>query len=216
MDLKVLITAGPTYEPLDPVRFIGNHSSGKMGYALAEAWAAVGAQVTLVSGPTALPDPVSPLIETIRVMTGAEMYAAAARVAPGCRVWVFAAAVADYRPAEVSGTKIKKHGERLTLELVRNVDIAATLGATKRPGEQFSLGFALETHDELTHAQAKLRSKQFDLVVLNSLADAGAGFRHDTNRVTLIDATGITPLPLMAKTAVAAEIVAAVQARLAR
>jgi phosphopantothenoylcysteine decarboxylase / phosphopantothenate---cysteine ligase len=211
----VLITAGPTHEALDPVRFLGNHSTGKMGYALAEAFATAGAEVVLVSGPTALPTPTNPAIRTIRVMSGREMLAAAQAVAPDCAVWVFAAAVADYRPAEVSPTKIKKSGDRLTLELVKNVDVAATLGATKRPGEQFSVGFALETNDELAHAQGKLRSKNFDLIILNSLADPGAGFAHDTNLVTLIDAGGVTPLPLQLKTSVAQEIVAAVRARFA-
>ena len=132
----ILLTAGPTYEPLDPVRFLGNRSTGKMGYALAEAFAAVGATVTLVSGPTWLPDPPHPAIRTVRVETAAQMFAAAAEVAPAARVWVFAAAVADYRPARVAAEKIKKAGDTLTLELVKNVDIAATLGQTKR-AEQF-------------------------------------------------------------------------------
>ncbi len=213
--LRVLITAGPTHEALDPVRFIGNHSTGKMGYALADAFAAAGADVMLISGPTALPDPTHPAIRIVRVVSGREMLAAAEAVAPDCAVWVFAAAVADYRPAEVSATKIKKSGDRLMLELVKNVDVAATLGAGKRPGEQFSVGFALETNDELAHAQGKLRNKNFDMVVLNSLADPGAGFAHDTNRVTLVDAAGVVPLPLQLKTSVAQEIVAAVQTRFA-
>ncbi len=209
---RVLITAGPTHEALDPVRFIGNHSTGKMGYALAEAWAETGALVTLVSGPTALPDPAHPSIRTVRVASGREMLAACQAVAGTCDVWVFAAAVADYRPAEVSPTKIKKAGERLTLELVKNVDVAATLGQTKRAG-QFSVGFALETNDELTHARAKLVSKNFDLVVLNSLADPGAGFAHDTNLVTFVTPDGAVALPLLPKTEVARQIVAAVLAR---
>ena len=142
--LHVLLTAGPTYEPLDPVRFLGNRSTGKMGYALAEAFAAHGADVTLVSGPSQLPDPASPRIRTVRVETAAEMFAAAAEVAEKADVWVFAAAVADYRPAHIAVDKIKKSGETLTLELVKNVDIAATLGQRKR-AEQFAVGFALET-----------------------------------------------------------------------
>lgn len=210
----VLVTAGPTYEALDPVRFISNHSTGKMGYAIAEAFAAMGAAVTLVSGPTNLPDPADPNIQTVRVTSGREMLAAAERVASVADVWVFAAAVADYRPAEVAATKIKKKSDHLTLELVRNVDIAATLGATKRAGEQFSVGFALETDDELNHAQAKLRNKNFDLVVLNSLADAGAGFRHDTNKITLVDARGVVAFPLKSKADVADDIVRAVLGRL--
>jgi phosphopantothenoylcysteine decarboxylase/phosphopantothenate--cysteine ligase len=214
--MRVLLTAGPTYEPLDPVRFIGNHSTGKMGYALAEAFAAIGADVTLVSGPTHLPDPTHPRIRTQRVETADQMYAAAAALAPTADVWVFAAAVADYKPAQVAVEKIKKAGDTLTLELVKNVDIAATLGKTKRP-EQFSVGFALETNNEEAHAQDKLRRKNFDLVVLNSLRDAGAGFRHDTNKVTLLDARGESRIfEVKPKAEVARDIVAAVLARLPR
>ncbi|MCR5887018.1 phosphopantothenoylcysteine decarboxylase [Hymenobacter sp. J193] len=212
--MRVLLTAGPTYEPLDPVRFIGNHSTGKMGYALAEAFAAAGADVTLISGPTNLPDPTHPRIRTMRVQTAAEMYAAAATEAPIADVWVFAAAVADYRPATVAPEKIKKSGDTLTLELVKNVDIAATLGKTKRP-EQFSVGFALETEHEEEHALGKLRRKNFDLVVLNSLRDAGAGFQHDTNKVTLLAADGQkTIFGLKPKAAVAHDIVQAVLTRI--
>ena len=214
--MRVLITAGPTYEPLDPVRFIGNHSTGKMGYALAEAFAAAGAEVTLISGPSSLPNPAHPHVETTRVNTADQMYAAAAAVAPQADVWVFAAAVADYKPAQVAEQKIKKAGDTLTLELVKNVDIAATLGKTKRP-TQFSVGFALETNDEETHARDKLRRKNFDLVVLNSLRDAGAGFRHDTNKVTLLDARGQTRIfEVKPKAEVARDIVEAVLARLPR
>lgn len=213
--MRVLLTAGPTYEPLDPVRFIGNHSTGKMGYALAETFAAAGAQVDLVSGPTHLPDPSHPRIRTQRVQTAAEMYAAAAALAPQADVWVFAAAVADYRPAHVAENKIKKAGDTLTLELVKNIDIAATLGQGKRP-EQFSVGFALETDNELAHALDKLRRKNFDLVVLNSLRDAGAGFRHDTNKITLLEASGrATSFDLKPKAEVARDIVHTVLARLA-
>jgi phosphopantothenoylcysteine decarboxylase/phosphopantothenate--cysteine ligase len=214
--MRVLITAGPTYEPLDPVRFIGNHSTGKMGYALAETFAAEGAGVTLISGPTHLPDPASPAIRTVRVQTADEMYQAAAAEAAAADVWVFAAAVADYKPAHVAENKIKKAGETLTLELVKNVDIAAELGKTKRP-EQFSVGFALETENEQLHALDKLRRKNFDLVVLNSLRDAGAGFRHDTNKITLLAADGqATIFDLKSKTEVARDIVQAVLLRLSR
>ncbi|MBC6697845.1 phosphopantothenoylcysteine decarboxylase domain-containing protein [Hymenobacter puniceus] len=214
--MRVLLTAGPTYEPLDPVRFIGNHSTGKMGYALAEAFAAIGADVTLISGPTNLPNPTHPHISTQRVETADQMYAAAAVVAPAADVWVFAAAVADYKPAQVAVEKIKKAGDTLTLELVKNVDIAATLGKSKRP-EQFSVGFALETNNEEAHALDKLRRKNFDLVVLNSLRDAGAGFRHDTNKVTLLDARGESRIfEVKPKAEVARDIVAAVLARLPR
>ena len=212
--MHVLITAGPTYEPLDPVRFLGNRSTGKMGYALAEAFAAEGADVTLISGPSALPDPASLRIRTVRVETAAQMFAAATAVAAAADVWVFAAAVADYRPAQVATEKIKKAGETLTLELVKNVDIAATLGQGKR-AEQFAVGFALETTNELAHAQDKLRRKNFDLVVLNSLRDAGAGFGHDTNKVTVLDAVGqIVNFELQSKADVARGLVRLILARL--
>ena len=212
--MRVLLTAGPTYEPLDPVRFLGNRSTGKMGYALAEAFAAAGADVTLVSGPSHLPDPASPRINTVRVETAAEMYAEAAKVAVVADVWVFAAAVADYRPVNIVAEKIKKSGETLTLELVKNVDIAATLGQCKRP-EQFAVGFALETTNELAHAQDKLHRKNFDLVVLNSLRDAGAGFGHDTNKVTVLDAAGqIVNFELQSKADVARGLVSLILSRL--
>ena len=211
--MRVLLTAGPTYEPLDPVRFLGNRSTGKMGYALAEAFAATGAAVTLVSGPTALPAPASPLIATVRVETARQMHEAAAQAAPGADIWVFAAAVADYRPATVAEEKIKKAGDTLTLELVKNVDIAATLGQSKR-AEQFAVGFALETTNELAHAQAKLHRKNFDLVVLNSLRDAGAGFGHDTNKVTVLDRTGrVLNFELQAKTELARALVSLILTR---
>ncbi|OON65886.1 phosphopantothenoylcysteine decarboxylase [Hymenobacter sp. CRA2] len=214
--MHVLLTAGPTYEPIDPVRFIGNHSTGKMGYALAETFAENGFQVTLVSGPTNLSIS-HPAVQVVRVQTAQEMYEAAAAVAPAADVWVFAAAVADYRPRTVAAEKIKKRDdgtdETLTIELVKNVDIAATLGQTKRP-EQFSVGFALETQDELLNAQGKLRRKRFDLVVLNSLRDAGAGFRHDTNKITLVEADRVTTFDLKPKADVARDIVSAILARL--
>ena len=213
--MHVLLTAGPTYEPLDPVRFLGNRSTGKMGYALAEALAARGADVTLVSGPSHLPAPASPRIRPVRVETAAEMFAAAAEVAERTDIWIFAAAVADYRPAYVAVDKIKKSGETLTLELVKNVDIAATLGKRKRP-EQFAVGFALETTNELAHAHDKLRRKNFDLIVLNSLRDAGAGFGHDTNKVTVLDAAGqIVNFELQSKADVARGLVSLILARLA-
>jgi phosphopantothenoylcysteine decarboxylase/phosphopantothenate--cysteine ligase len=213
--MRVLLTAGPTYEPLDPVRFLGNRSTGKMGYALAEAFAEVGAEVTLISGPVALPPSASPLIKTIRVETAQQMYEAAAQVATTADVWVFAAAVADYRPATVAAEKIKKAGDTLTLELVKNVDIAAALGQSKRP-EQFAVGFALETTNELAHATDKLHRKNFDLVVLNSLRDTGAGFGHDTNKVSVLDRAGqVLNFELQAKTELARVLVQLIQARFA-
>ena len=212
--MRVFLTAGPTYEPLDPVRFLGNRSTGKMGFALAEAFAAQGADVTLISGPSHLPDPSSPRIRTVRVETAAEMFAAASAVAAKADVWVFAAAVADYRPAQVAVDKIKKAGDTLTLELMKNVDIAATLGQHKR-AEQFAVGFALETTNELAHAQDKLRRKNFDLIVLNSLRDAGAGFGHDTNKVTVLDTAGqIVSFELQSKADVARGLVSLILARL--
>jgi phosphopantothenoylcysteine decarboxylase/phosphopantothenate--cysteine ligase len=184
-----------------------------MGYALAEAFAAEGAEVTLVSGPTSLPDPVHPRITTQRIQTADEMYAAAAAVAAEADIWVFAAAVADYKPRQMAENKIKKDGDTLTLELVKNVDIAGTLGHTKR-SEQYSVGFALETNNEQAYALDKLRRKNFDLVVLNSLRDAGAGFRHDTNKVTLLEAGGqMTTFELKPKADVARDIVETVLAR---
>lgn len=209
--MRVLITAGPTYEPIDPVRFIGNHSTGKMGYALAEAFADRGANVTLISGPTQLRLQ-HPLVEVVAVQTADEMYTAAAKIAPQADVWVFAAAVADYKPRSMAAEKIKKDDDTLTLELVKNVDIAATLGQQKRP-EQYSVGFALETNNEEAHARAKLERKNFDLIVLNSLRDAGAGFGHDTNKVTLLTAGGqMTTFKLKPKAEVARDIVQTVLA----
>lgn len=213
--MHVLLTAGPTYEPLDPVRFLGNRSTGKMGYALAEAFAEADADVTLISGPVHLVAPASARIRTVRVETAQQMFEAAAQAAPAANVWVFAAAVADYRPAVVALEKIKKDGETLTLELVKNVDIAATLGQTKRP-EQFAVGFALETTNELTHALGKLQRKNFDLVVLNSLRDAGAGFGHDTNKVSVLDRAGqVLNFELQAKTELARVLVQLIQSRFA-
>lgn len=184
-----------------------------MGYALAEAFAAAGATVALISGPTHLPDPLHPAIGTMRVETAAEMFAAAAAVADAADIWVFAAAVADYRPAAVAREKIKKSGETMTLELVKNVDIAYTLGQRKRP-EQFAVGFALETTNELAHAQDKLRRKGFNLIIMNSLRDAGAGFGHDTNKVTVLDQAGaVLNFELKNKTDLAVDLVAVVLAR---
>ncbi|WP_317129700.1 phosphopantothenoylcysteine decarboxylase [Hymenobacter jejuensis] len=211
--MRVLITAGPTYEPIDPVRFIGNHSTGKMGYALAEAFAETGAHVTLISGPTQLTVQHA-AIQKVEVETADQMFAAATAAAPEADIWVFAAAVADYKPRHVAENKIKKAGDTLTLELVKNVDIAATLGRTKRP-EQFSVGFALETINEEAHAREKLERKNFDLIVLNSLRDNGAGFRHDTNKVTLLEAGGqMSIFELKPKAEVARDIVRTVLARL--
>ena len=213
--MRVLLTAGPTYEPLDPVRYLGNRSTGKMGYALAEAFALRGADVALVSGPTHLPDPSNPRVRIRRVETAAEMLAVAEKAAEEADIWVFAAAVADYRPAQIATEKIKKMGDTLTLALVKNVDIALALSQNKRP-EQFSVGFALETTNELAHAQAKLHRKGFDLIVLNSLRDPGAGFGHDTNKVTVLDAAGeVVTFELQSKADVARGLVDLILARAA-
>lgn len=180
---KALVTAGPTYEAIDPVRFVGNHASGKMGIAIAETLADTGADTTLLLGPGALA-PAHPSVRVIRVMSAAEMYAACAERHHEADICVFAAAVSDYRPERTADQKIKKQGDTLTLRLVKTTDIAATLGERKRPG-QIHVGFALETENEAANAQEKLRKKRFDLIALNSLRDEGAGFGHDTNKLSV-------------------------------
>ncbi len=210
---KAFVTAGPTFEPLDPVRFIGNHSSGKMGIALAEQLAAQGAEVTLVLGPTDF-KPVNQAIKVVSVMSAQEMYEVCAKVFPKTDIAVLAAAVADYRPKIFSETKIKKKEGEMTLELEKTIDIAATLGKEKQKGQIF-VGFALETNDELQNAQAKLEKKNFDFIVLNSMRDAGAGFGHDTNKISILRRDGSRKdFPLKSKTEVAQDIVAEI-ARLA-
>ena len=199
---RLIVTAGATIEAIDPVRFISNHSSGKMGYAIAGELAARGAAVTLVTGRTSLPTPAG--VERVDVLSAAEMYEAAVGTFGASDGAVMCAAVADYTPAHVSDTKIKKGDGGLTIELRRTRDIAAELGARK--GGRVLVGFALETDDEEAHAEAKLTKKNFDFIVLNSLRDPGAGFRGDTNKVTLIDRAGREELPLMSKREVAARI----------
>lgn len=208
---KILITAGPTYEKIDPVRFIGNYSSGKMGFALAEDCAARGAEVTLIAGPVSLTTQ-HPAIHRIDVESAEEMYRAACAAFPESDVAILSAAVADYRPAEPAAEKIKREttGE-LTLRLLPNPDIAAALGAAKK-NEQMLIGFALETSDGEQHAMAKLKKKNLDIVILNSLQDPGAGFGCDTNKITIITSAGqIVNRPLMSKQKVAKEIVDLVQ-----
>lgn len=184
-----LVTAGPTYERIDSVRFIGNYSSGKMGFALAEALATAGADVELVSGPTHL-DSSHPQVHLTRVESAREMYAAATALFPTCRGAILSAAVADYRPATCADHKLKKQGDDgMTLELVQNPDILATLGSQKQAGQRL-VGFALETDHELQNAQGKLQRKHLDYIVMNSLRDAGAGFGVDTNKVTILGADG--------------------------
>lgn len=206
---KALVTAGPTFESLDPVRFLGNHSTGKMGIALTETLAGDGAEVTLVLGPTDLkPDTVRyPKIRIVPIQSAMEMYAACASVFPDADIVILAAAVADYRPKQFSQTKIKKKDSELTLELVKTVDIAATLGKSKKPDQTF-VGFALETNDEHANAFQKLEKKNFDFIVLNSMKDAGAGFGHDTNKISILRRDGThTDFPLKSKTEVAQDIV---------
>ncbi len=204
---KALVTAGPTFEPLDPVRFLGNHSTGKMGIAIAEELANQGASVTLVLGPTDL-KPSNPAIKVISVLSANEMQAACEAVFSKSDIVILAAAVADYRPKVFSETKIKKKEGDLTLELVKTVDIAATLGKIKKPHQKF-VGFALETNDDEFNALLKLEKKNFDFIVLNSMRDPGAGFGHDTNKITILRRDGTrTDFPLKSKTAVAQDIVA--------
>ncbi len=207
----VTITAGPTREKLDPVRFISNFSSGKMGYALAEEAARRGARVILVSGPVAL-EARNPLIEVRRVESAEEMLAEARKAFAESDIAIMCAAVADYRPAAVSPSKLKRgDSPAMTLELVRNPDIAATLGSEKRP-EQTLVGFALETDDAIAHGADKLRRKNLDMIVVNSLADKGAGFGTDTNLVTIITADGRrTAGTLKPKSAVAADIIDSIE-----
>lgn len=207
----VMITAGPTREKLDPVRFISNYSSGKMGYALAEEAARRGARVILVSGPVDL-EVRNPLIEVRRVESAEEMLAEARKAFAGSDIAIMCAAVADYRPAAVSPSKLKRgDSPAMTLELVRNPDIAATLGSEKRPGQTL-VGFALETDDAIAHGADKLRRKNLDMIVVNSLADKGAGFGTDTNLVTIITADGRrTAGTLKPKSAVAADIIDSIE-----
>ena len=202
---KVLITAGPTYEKIDPVRFIGNYSSGKMGFALAEVCAEQGAEVTLVSGPVAL-NTKHPGIRRIDVERAAEMYEAATRCFPETDIAILSAAVADFTPTTTASSKIKRKDNTLTLELQPTRDIAAALGAIKKE-RQILVGFALETDNELRNAQDKMERKRLDLIVLNSLRDKGAGFREDTNKVTLIDRHGQAAFGLKPKREVAEDIV---------
>ena len=202
---KIVITAGPTYEKIDPVRFIGNYSSGKMGFALAEECAARGAEVTLVAGPVQMKT-VHPAIRRIDVESCAEMYEATTAAFTEANAAILCAAVADFTPETTADTKIKREGDDLVLRLKPTHDIAAALGRMKQP-HQHLVGFALETNNETAHAQDKLRRKNLDFIVLNSLRDAGAGFRHDTNKVTIISESDIKEYPLKSKTEVAKDIV---------
>ncbi len=201
---KVLITAGPTYEAIDPVRFIGNHSSGKMGFEIAKAAANLGAKVVLVSGPTHQKAAHS-LIEVIPITSAQDMYEAVHQHFKTVDVAILSAAVADFTPKEVAQQKIKKKTDTLTLELTKTKDILASLGAIKK--QQYLVGFALETNNELENAKGKLKKKNLNLIVLNSLNDKGAGFKGDTNKVTFIDHNDkITEFELKSKAEVAADL----------
>ena len=200
---RFLVTAGATIEAIDPVRFISNHSTGKMGYALAGELAARGAEVTLVSGRTNLATPEG--VERVDVLSAEEMYEAAVEAFEDADGAIMCAAVADYTPAEVATSKIKKRDDDMSIRLKRTKDIAAALGAEK--GGRLLVGFALETDNETVNAEAKLAKKNLDFIVLNSLREEGAGFGVDTNRVSLIDSTSREELPLMSKREVAERII---------
>ena len=202
---KVLITAGPTYEKIDPVRFIGNYSSGKMGFALAEECASRGAEVILISGPVQLKAN-HPNIQRIDVESAGQMFDAAVKYFPETDAGILCAAVADFTPSTIAGEKIKRKGDELQINLKPTRDIAASLGEMKKPG-QILAGFALETTNELQNAQSKLERKNLDFIVLNSLNDKGAGFRYDTNKITIIDKIKQTDYPLKPKALVAKDII---------
>ncbi len=203
---KVLITAGPTQEPIDPVRFISNHSTGKMGYAIADKFAKAGAEVTLVSGQVALKSP-DTNINLIKVSSAKEMFEVTEKYFDQADIIILSAAVADYTPAIIADKKIKKKEGTFTIELTKTVDIAKTLGQSKRP-EQLMVGFALETDNETENAISKIKSKNLDMIVLNSLQHAGAGFGHDTNKIIIIRRDGtMIDFDLKSKQDVATDIV---------
>lgn len=202
---KVMITAGPTYEKIDPVRFIGNYSSGKMGYALAECCAERGAEVTLISGPVSITAK-HPNIRTVSVESADEMYQAAISEFGSSDAAILCAAVADFTPETKAEQKIKREKDDLIIKLKPTQDIAAALGKLKKDN-QVMVGFALETNDEVEHAKGKLERKNLDFIVLNSLNDKGAGFRHDTNKITIIDKENVIEFPLKNKKEVATDII---------
>lgn len=210
---KLLITAGPTYEPIDPVRFIGNHSSGKMGFEIAKAAEKLGAEVTLVSGPTCQKLSHYSSIKRIDVMSSEEMYQKVTEHYQSTDIVIMAAAVADYRPETVSKTKIKKNEESFSLPLLKNKDILLELGKTK--SNQFLVGFALETNNEEENAFTKLNKKNLNMIVLNSLQDKGAGFSYDTNKITILDNKGgIEYFDLQTKEKVAENILKSIHERI--
>lgn len=201
---KILITAGPTYESIDPVRFIGNHSSGKMGYDIAACAAKLGAEVILISGPTHLK--AADNIQVVAVISAQQMYDACHQYYAGVDVAIAAAAVADYRPKDIAAQKIKKSDADFSIELEKTKDILASMGAAKK--NQFLIGFALETENEIENAKLKVQKKNLNLIVLNSLNDQGAGFGKATNKITFIDKDFvIEPMELKSKEAVANDII---------
>ena len=210
---KVVITAGPTREAIDPVRYISNHSSGKMGYALAQAAVEAGAQTVLISGPTQLAAPER--VECISVITAKEMLTASLQHAPGCDVFIAAAAVADYRPAQIAVHKIKKNAdaESMLLELVKNPDIVATIAALEK--KPFTVGFAAESENLIAYAQGKLTRKNLDLVIANNIADAGIGFNADENAVTVIDKEYQQVLTQRSKQQLARDLIALIAQKIA-
>lgn len=205
---RLLVTAGPTREAIDPVRYISNHSSGKMGYALAEAARDLGAEVYLITGPTTLPEPGG--LHLVHVVSAQEMFEAVRQQAEQQDILIMSAAVSDYTPRKVADQKLKKGQQDLSIQLQRTTDILNHLGQQKQ-AEQILVGFALETHNELAFAKEKLSKKKLDLIVLNSLKDEGAGFSHETNKITLIDRWGeVTSFPLKSKKEVARDVLAKV------
>jgi len=205
---RVLITAGPTHEAIDPVRFIGNHSTGKMGIAIAEAALESGAEVTLICGPSSVTS--SDGIKRINVRSAQEMFDAAMSISASQNVLIMTAAVSDYRPKNIAESKIKKKDTDLTIELEPTPDILATLGECKTE-DQTLVGFALETDNAMENAREKMKRKNCDMIVLNTLQDSGAGFGHDTNKVTILNRhNNISTFELKSKTAVANDIIQAI------
>ncbi|MDO8860175.1 bifunctional phosphopantothenoylcysteine decarboxylase/phosphopantothenate--cysteine ligase CoaBC [Haliea sp. E1-2-M8] len=199
---RVVITAGPTREALDPVRYLSNHSSGKMGFALAQAAVDAGAQTTLVSGPVELPTPDH--VRRLNVQSAQDMLRECLALTPACDIFIACAAVADYRPADVAGQKIKKGDERITLELQRNPDILATIAASA--AAPFTVGFAAETTDVLTYARGKLENKGLDMIVANDVSDSAIGFNSENNAVTVLWRNGSRELEQASKAAIAREL----------
>ncbi len=208
--LRVLVTAGPTQESLDPVRYLTNHSSGKMGYAIAKAAARRGAKVTLVSGPTALEKP--RFMEVVDIVSAADMFREVTNRAPEQDIIIKAAAVADYTPAQVAGDKLKKSDADMSIPLVRTQDILAWLGEHRQKG-QFLCGFSMETRDMLENSRKKLQKKHVDMIAANNVKEQGAGFAVDTNLLTLITANGERALPLMSKEEAAHALLTEILAR---